>query len=302
MSEKEYDVALLIADISGSTSLYEQAGDAQALHMIAACLDRLRSVVGKEGGMFIRSKGDDVLSAFTNPTDALRAARKMLSQQLTGPLAIHVGLHFGRIIRARGDVFGDAVNTTARLAALAKPGEILVSQNLVEQLPTVDSRVLRVLDHITFKGKMAPTKVYALTREGDASRTEVAINHVAGHTRTQHQHSTPNVELITRYAGQEWSCSEGDTLTIGRAVECDVIVGQPWVSRQHLVLSVQRGKVQIADQSSSGTYVFMTDGYEFFIRRELVLLTGSGVISPAMPPKETQAELIRYEVNRRIDG
>jgi len=301
MSDNEYDAALLIVDITGSTPLYENAGDTEALQLIAQCLDRLRSIVRREGGMFIRSKGDDVLSAFPEPSDALTAARKMLSEELAGPLAVHVGIHFGHIIRARGDVFGDAVNTTARIAALAKPGEILASQDLVDRLPPHERRPLRLLDHVTFKGKKSPTSVYALTREDGVPRTEVVLAHAGGHTRTQHQHMVPEVALTIRYAGQTWPCEEGKSLSIGRIHECDVVVAQPWVSRQHLTATVQRGKVQLADQSSSGTYVFMSDGYEFFIRRESVLLTGSGVISPAMRPNESQAEIIRYEVIRRIE-
>lgn len=302
MSDKEYDVALLIADITGSTPLYESAGDAEALRLIAGCLDRLRSIVRAESGMFIRSKGDDVLSAFSNPSDAVSAATKMLSQELTSPLAVHVGLHFGHIIEARGDIFGDAVNTTARIAALAKAGEALVSQDLFDRLPSQNTRALRVLDNLRLKGKKAPTRVFALTPDDGVPRTEVAIGHAAGHTRTQHQHTLPEVELSIRYADRVWSCLEGHSVTVGRATHCDIIVSQPWISRQHLVATVQRGKVQLADQSSSGTYVLVNDGYEFFIRRESVLLTGSGVISPAVPPKEAQAEIIRYEVKHRVKG
>src|SRR5262249_22733469 len=119
MSRDASEVALLLADITGSTPLYEEVGDAAALGQIGESLERLRSIVTEEGGTFLRSKGDDVLCLFADPCSALRAARRMLSQQSTGSLAIHAGVHFGPVIHAHDDIFGDAVNLTARLAAIA---------------------------------------------------------------------------------------------------------------------------------------------------------------------------------------
>jgi hypothetical protein len=54
--------------------------------------------------------------------------------------------------------------------------------------------------------------------------------------------------------------------------------------------------VQLTDQSSSGSFVTAQDGYEFLLKRETVLLTGSGTISPGVPATAPEAEVIRYEV------
>jgi adenylate cyclase len=302
MSRNAPEVALLLADITGSTPLYEEIGDDAALTQIADCLSRLRSIVADAGGAFIRSKGDDVLCSFADPSSALKAVRQMVSKQPTGPLAVHAGLHFGAIIRAHGDAFGDAVNLTARLAALAKPGEALISQKLVEQLPKKETRFLRLLDSITFKGKSAQIEVYSLLEDDAAPRTEIAARRDAGHARARHQRTVPDVTVTLHYAGRAQHCGERASLSIGRAPDCDVVIGHAWVSRTHATVSVRRGKVQLDDLSSSGTYVSVGDGYEFFMRRETVLLTGSGVISPALRPADARAEVIRYEVVRRGGG
>ena len=302
MSRNAPEVALLLADITGSTPLYEEIGDAAALNQIADCLSRLRSIVADEGGAFIRSKGDDVLCSFADPSSALKAVRQMVSKQPSGPLAVHAGLHFGPIIRAHGDAFGDAVNLTARLAALAKPGEALISQKLVEQLPKKETRFLRLLDSITFKGKSAQIEVYSLLEDDAAPRTEIAARRDAGHARIRRQRTVPDVTVTLHYAGRAQHCGERASLSIGRAPDCDVVIGHAWVSRTHATVSVRRGKVQLDDLSSSGTYVSVGDGYEFFMRRETVLLTGSGVISPALRPADARAEVIRYEVVRRGGG
>jgi class 3 adenylate cyclase len=303
MSRNAPEVALLLADITGSTPLYEEIGDAAALGQIADCLSRLRSIVADEGGTFIRSKGDDVLCSFTDPSSALKAVRQMVSKQPSGPLAVHAGVHFGPMIRADGDAFGDAVNLTARLAALAKPGEALISQKLVDQLPKKETQFLRLLDAITFKGKSAQIEVYSLLEDDAAPRTEIAApGRGSGHTRTRHRRTAPDVTVTLHYAGHARHCGERASLSIGRAPDCDVVIGHAWVSRTHATVSVRRGKVQLDDLSSSGTYVSVGDGYEFFMRRETVLLTGSGVISPALRPTDARAEVIRYEVVRRGGG
>ena len=97
MSENDLEVAILMADISGSSALYEDVGDTNALRLVGICLDNLRAIVEREGGTFIRSKGDDVLAIFADAAAALKASRAMLSQQMAGPsLDIHVGiLHEG---------------------------------------------------------------------------------------------------------------------------------------------------------------------------------------------------------------
>jgi adenylate cyclase len=301
MSRNAPEVALLLADITGSTPLYERVGDAAALGQIAHCLDRLRSIVAEEGGTFIRSKGDDVLCCFADPSAALKAVRQMVSNPPAGPLAVHAGVHFGPIIHAHGDAFGDAVNLTARLAAMAKPGEALISQKLFDRLPKRESRFLRLLDSITFKGKNAQIDVYSLLEDDAAPRTEMMSAHGPGHTRTRHRKAVEDVVVTLHYGGRSEHCGERASLSIGRSPDCDVVVGRPWVSRTHAAVSVRRGKVQLEDRSSSGTYVSVGDGYEFLLRRETVLLTGAGVISPALRPTDARAEVIRYEVVRGRD-
>jgi class 3 adenylate cyclase len=298
MSSDKPEVALLLADITGSTPLYEKVGDAAALGRINDCLRRLRSIVAHEGGMILRSKGDDLLCYFADPCAALRAARQMQSREGTDCLAIHAGVHFGPVIRTSDDIFGDAVNLTARLAAAAKPGEVLVSQAFVDQLSDSDTCNLRILDTITFKGKSAATRVYSLLDADVDARTEMAFGSGAGHTRLRQRTGAADVSVTLRYGGRTLHCTERTSLSIGRATDCDVVIAQLWVSREHATIAVRRGQVQLDDRSSSGTYVAMHDGSELFMRRESAFLTGSGTISPAMRPTDARAELIHYEVVR----
>lgn len=298
VSRTASEVAIVLADITGSVPLYEELGDAAASRQVGDCLDRMRSIIGTENGTFIRSKGDDVLCSFAEAVAALRAVRQMLAQPPSGPLAIHAGVHFGPLIRTRGDAFGDAVNLTARLAALAKPGEVLVSRRFVDQLPEADTKSLRALDNITFKGKRTQTEVFSLMEDFAQPRTEIGF----ARPEAQGDGADVQVTLKLRYADRSHSCGDRSTLSIGRSADCDLVIERPWVSRNHAVITVRRGKVQLDDRSSTGTYVSVRDGFEFFMRREIVLLTGSGTISPAVRPTDASAAIIHYEVIRHRRG
>jgi hypothetical protein len=99
------------------------AGDDVALGQIADCREHMCALVRSNGGEFISSKGDDVLSIFRDTAGAFRAASQMRIQSGL-PISFHAGLHYGPI-RAGNDIYGDTVNLTARLAGIANPGEVL---------------------------------------------------------------------------------------------------------------------------------------------------------------------------------
>src|SRR5258708_5679850 len=119
-------LAILFADVSGSTKLYETLGDAEALQTIGRCLDIMRKVCEEHGGRIVKTIGDEAMAVFPLPANAAYASISMhtqISSQRTSKgaaLAIHAGFHFGPIIDENADVFGDSVNVPARLSSLAK--------------------------------------------------------------------------------------------------------------------------------------------------------------------------------------
>jgi len=287
MSNPSSAVAILLADITGSTPLFEKLGDEAAARQIGACIESLRAIVARSGGDYIVSRGDDVLCTFADPFSALVAARNMTSCPLGAGLAIHAGMHFGPIVAGPGGILGDSVNLTARLAALARPGEVLISRSLVDQLPVSATTGLRFLQAVALKGKRSDTEVYSLL-PGD----------VAAHTEVR-QMSPPNwseLRVTLRHGSCLRTCNHAASVWIGRSADCDIVIDRSWVSRQHALIRVDRGKVHLEDRSSGGTYLSMASGYECFIRRETVLLTGSGTLSPSLRPADSQATLVHYQV------
>lgn len=293
MDQERLLAAVLLADVVGSTPLYERIGDDAALQQVSDCLDAMREIVARNGGDFIYSKGDDVLSLFERPEAALTAVRQIGGQLKKGPLSARIGLHFGAVIRARGAIFGDVVNVTARLSTTANPGEVLISQSFFEALSAGSRSTLRLLDRMAFKGKQELFDVYTLGSGDRTLSTQITSRGTIIDARSA---QPPQIKLLIRYGDQLQSCRNNGAVTIGRSPECNIVVQRPWVSRHHATFTMSNGKARLVERSSSGTFVSMGPGDEVFVRREDILLFGSGVISPGMRSSLHDAQLLHYEI------
>src|SRR6201996_6004928 len=93
---KEIEVAILFADVVGSTKLYEQLGDLRARDMVGVCIDVMKMATEQNHGTVIKTMGDEVMSTFTTADDALNAAAQMQKQISMHP-QLKVDEHAGAI-------------------------------------------------------------------------------------------------------------------------------------------------------------------------------------------------------------
>ena len=70
MSE-ETEVAVLFADVVGSTRLYELLGDHAARDMIVLCVDLMRQATERNRGTVVKTIGDEILAIFPTGNDAV---------------------------------------------------------------------------------------------------------------------------------------------------------------------------------------------------------------------------------------
>jgi adenylate cyclase len=85
------------------------------------------------GGKPIKWLGDGVMFYFDDPGPGVRAALEMLDALAAAGLPpAHVGLHAGPVLFQEGDYFGSTVNLSSRIADVARPGEVLVSQAVAD--------------------------------------------------------------------------------------------------------------------------------------------------------------------------
>ncbi|WP_193179367.1 adenylate/guanylate cyclase domain-containing protein [Nisaea sediminum] len=142
-------IALMFTDLSGSTALYERIGDAPAYGLVREHFDFLSRIVREHDGGVVKTIGDAVMAAFTEPESALAAAldirahvRDFNRQHRGSPIGLKLGLHAGPCIavtlNGRLDYFGGTVNMAARLQGEARPGEIVVSETIAADPAAAD--------------------------------------------------------------------------------------------------------------------------------------------------------------------
>jgi adenylate cyclase len=124
--------AVCFLDITGYTRLTEEQGDEAAADLAARLGTLVRRCSQEHGGKPVKWLGDGVMFYFEEPGNAVLAALDMVEGVVTHALPpAHVGIHAGPVVFQDGDYFGRTVNIAARIAEYARPGEVLVSREVV---------------------------------------------------------------------------------------------------------------------------------------------------------------------------
>lgn len=287
--------AILFADIAGSTGLYERVGDALAFRLVAACLDSLRRQIVRHGGAVIKTIGDEIMASFDSPAAAIAAANAMqvatsASGMADQALKLRIGVHWGKVVRADGDCFGDTVNVAARLASLATPDQILTSRQTFDQLPPYLQATCRHLYATAVKGRSESIAIFEAMWRFDQEQTMITNQ---GATAID----VPAVGKLV-YRGKIYLLSEDKPeLTIGRDPSNAVVVGFPTASRNHAKLFYRRARFVYVDQSSSGSYVSLGNAADMLLRREELALSSSrACIGLGTPTAQCGVDLLLFEV------
>jgi len=293
-SNSSKDPAVLFADISGSTSLYETLGDTNAKAMIDECLLVMRAATARYGGRVVKTIGDELMCVFPDADRGSMAASEM--QQAVAALpkvsdvrrSIRVGFHAGPLIESEGDVFGDTVNTAARMAGLAKGDQIITTIAAVERMSPVLRGTTRHIAALTVKGKGDDVEVYEViwNEADDLTMATASIVKAAAPESLYLQHGTRELKLE----------GQGARAVIGRDASCQIVLADKKASRVHARIERRRDKYFLVDQSTNGTYVTFTGEAEIALRREEVMLRGEGRIVFGHPIAESAEETVDFRL------
>jgi adenylate cyclase len=125
--------AMCFLDLTGYTRLTEEQGDQAAAELAARLATLVRRSAQEHGGTPVKWLGDGVMFYFREPAAAVLAAVALVEAVgRHGLPPAHVGIHAGPVVFQDGDYFGRTVNLAARIAEYARPGEVLVSQEVVD--------------------------------------------------------------------------------------------------------------------------------------------------------------------------
>lgn len=287
-AKSSQNLAVLFADIDGSTKLYETHGDETAHRLTAQVLTQLDTQAGIAGGRTVKTSGDGVMCVFATPDAAFRAATLMRDAHKLTPVSIHAGFHFGPVIEYDGDFYGDTVNLAARIADLAKAGEILVTEDTVVRLSPTLRAATRWLDKTSVKGKKDPVGVYMVVAEEENMTVIRSPLVAAGNGR---------LSLDLRYRDKAVTLEEPMAeFVLGRQDGCDLVIDSSYASRRHATIQAVRGKVFLKDHSTNGTYVRTAAGEVVFVKREMVQLSGSGAIFLGREPNLAEDDGVAFKM------
>lgn len=125
--------AMCFLDITGYTRLTQERGDAAAAELASSLGRLVERTSMRYGGRPVKWLGDGVMFHFRDPGPGVVAALEMVTGVADAGLPpAHVGLHAGPVIFQEGDYYGATVNVASRIAEYARPGEVLVSQEVVD--------------------------------------------------------------------------------------------------------------------------------------------------------------------------
>jgi class 3 adenylate cyclase len=299
MSRQTRTLAVMFADISDSTSLYQKLGDAAARNIVNACLKVINGVLARYQGRLVKTIGDEVMCVFPDADLAVLAASDMQAQVSATkpgnyPVSIHVGLHYGPVLVEENDVFGDTVNVAAYLRAAATAEQILTTDAVERCLTAALKTCVRPIFNAVLKGSEQESTVYqVLWRTDRTDLTEVNLQPnkmIPGDT---------GALLITldeeRVRVDQWRTG----IVIGRSKDCDLVVTDNFASRRHLSIKLVRTHFYLFDHSINGTFVTLGSGEEVHVLRRELLLDGSGEIYVGRSRVERPSGVITFKPDRR---
>lgn len=286
---------ILFVDVVASTELYDDLGDADARARIGPCLTALGELIESHDGDIVKSLGDGLLAAFRAEDQAVAAALRMLAIAPDHGLQVRIGVQAGDVLVEGGDMFGQAVNTASRLAAMARPSEAIVTRAVVDHLPAPLRAGAQRLHRVPVKGLHEHLELYAVRRfDPSATRSTAASIEIAD--------DLPALGLRLRCGGRSWDVDPLAGAHLGRHPTNDVVVTGDHVSRRHAMIVARHGTYVLIDQSVNGTWVVADDGTRAHLLRGEATLHGAGNIVLGLPPDEPGATPIHYHTTGATEG
>jgi class 3 adenylate cyclase len=159
---ERFVATMLVTDIVESTKVAVRLGDAAWKELLARHNEGVRIRLDRFRGVEVYTTGDGFLAYFDGAARAVLCAAAVRDGALGDGLQIRAGVHSGEVERDAGNLRGVAVHTVTRIAALANPGEVLVSAPTAGLLEGAGLRLEDAGEH-ELKGLAGPRRIYRLT-------------------------------------------------------------------------------------------------------------------------------------------
>jgi adenylate cyclase len=167
--------AILSADVAGYSRLMAE-DEAATVKTIASYREIMASLIKQHRGRVVDSPGDNLLAEFSSVVDAVQSAVAVQNEIQTRNaelpnnrrMEFRIGINLGDVIDEDGRIYGDGVNISARLEALADPGGICVSKTAFDQIETKLPYGYEYLGEQSVKNIPKPVGAYRVLMEPEA--------------------------------------------------------------------------------------------------------------------------------------
>ena len=145
-------VTIMFTDVEGSTALHTRLGDEDARGLLRRTEATIRSALEAHGGYEVKGTGDGHLLWFGSARRAVACAVAIQRSLVGSDVRVRIGLSTGEVTEEDGDLYGEAVNLAARVAARADGGEILVAEVVRQLTGTLGDASYREKGRFKLKG------------------------------------------------------------------------------------------------------------------------------------------------------
>ena len=277
----EADRTILFADVCDSTGITEVLGDVVSRKLIGEILEGFGSITQALNGTVVKTIGDEIMTSFESPLDGIAAAVDMQRAMSARPpvqgihSSVRIGLHTGPVLLEGGDIFGDVVNVSARMVALAAADQVLTTGSTIEQVGEGEVPYRSIGMH-GVRGRDEALHVFEVLWRGEtAQMTLVAPKLEIGPKPQLEIHLGDQVLTLTSDSRK--------SISIGRGAECDLVVRSTSASRAHADVVNRGGLFYLEDHSTNGTFVRPEGVPEIFVHRGQALLQGAELIRLGEP-------------------
>jgi adenylate cyclase len=292
---KDLEVAILFADVVGSTQLYDRFGDTKASETVARCLEVMKDSTLQFNGKVIKTIGDEVMATFPTVDEAMGAATQMQNGISTSetdedgiPVTIRIGCHFGPVVQEQNDIFGAAVHTANRMTSQAKAKQIIISGTTADRMGPEWRAQTRQIDVATVRGRLDEVALFEVLWQPDEATSMLPTIDWESKSKGANQ-----ITLSFRDSKVVVN-DQKKNINMGRADDNDVVIKGNLISRIHAKVEKRRGKFMLVDQSTNGTFLETIEGEETFVRRDSTELTGEGIIGLGRVAKPGTPLAIHY--------
>ena len=156
--------AVVFVDIAGYTQLTEEQGDELAVQLAASLQSRAETVAAAHDGRLIKLIGDGAMLRFDDAQSGVSAALELVETLDDDPgIGAHAGVHAGPVVERDRDLFGRTVNLASRIADIASPGEVVVSEDVAVTVQDDPAFDLEPIQAVSLKGVAEPLPLFLAT-------------------------------------------------------------------------------------------------------------------------------------------